>query len=127
MTKAFYALLIGTATLIAAIFFSTELQKLMMARFHWRDSSFARWGVLQFVPSMYNFSNRIEISPGGSSLQVNHFPIRAITFNPKTRQQLVENAGPYRVTLSSRYRETTMTTVYDLEIQSPVLFLNYGQ
>jgi hypothetical protein len=126
MTKAFYALLLSVTILITGIFFSPDLQKMMMNRFHWRDSSFVRWSLLQFVPSMYNFSNRIEITPGASSKQVNHFPIRMITFNTTTRQLLYENGGNYRVTLSSSYHDTNLVTVYDLETQTPHLLLKYG-
>lgn len=125
-TKAFYALLLSVSILIAGMFFSFDIQRMMISRFHWRDTSFLHWSALQFVPSMYNFSNRIELSPGISSLQVNHFPMRAITFNPRTREQLALSDGPYRVTLSSHYRSTQLETIYDLDRQPPYLIFRYA-
>ncbi len=125
-TKAFYAVLLATAALISSMAFSSDIQKMMMRRFHWRDTSFLHWSALQFVPSMYNFSNRIELSPGISSLQVNHFPMRVITFNPKTREQLAVSEGPYRVTLSSHYRSTQLETIYELDRQPPYLIFRYA-
>jgi len=127
MTKAFYALLIGVTLLIGSLSFSSDVQMMMLRRFHWRDSSFVRWSLLQCVPSMYNFGNRIELNPGSTSRQMNHFPLRAITFNPQVRQSLAENSGHYTVTLSSHYRSSTLTTSYDLESQSAKLIFDHGR
>jgi hypothetical protein len=120
-TKVFYIFLAGMAALLIALPFSPGVRRTLMEKFHWRGESFIRWGVLQFIPSMYNFSNEIQVEPGHLVRQVNHFPLRVITFNPQVRQYLALSGQTFDVTLRSRFQGTTVETFYKLESQPPVL------
>lgn len=124
-TKAFYGAMLAVVLLIVGMFFSVDIQKMMMRRFHWRDSSFLHWSLLQFVPSMYNFSNHITITPGLPPHQVNHFPLREITFNPYLRQAIAESDESFKVTLTSQYRNTLVVSHYELNVQAPSLIFKY--
>lgn len=135
-TKVFYALLGVVAAVLAAVPFSPAVQRMIMAKFHWRGPSFAQWALLQFVPSMYNFSNEIWVTqdpvdvvtaadtPPASALlyqRVNHFPLRMITFRPEVRESFAQSGQHFNVVLRSRYRDTTLISVYEMDSYPPAL------
>lgn len=135
-TKIFYALLGLVAAVLAALPFSPPVQRMIMAKFHWRGPSFAQWGLLQFVPSMYNFSNEIWVTrepvdlskaadaPPASVLlyrRVNHFPLRMITFRPEVRESFAQSGQHFNVVLQSRYQDASLISVYEMDSYPPAL------
>lgn len=130
-TKIFFSVIVLVLMFLFALFFSLNIQRLIMAKFHWRAKSFAVWSLLQFIPSMYSFSNEIVVTqtPITQPLElaafdqsqaqlyrrVNHFPLRVITFSPQVREFFAESRQDYYVYLRSRYRGVVLTTVYELE------------
>ncbi len=130
-TKLFLFVIGFVLMFLFALFFYPNIQRLIMAKFHWRAKSFAVWSFLQFIPSMYSFSNEIVVTqtPIAPPLElasfqqpsaqfyrrVNHFPLRMITFSPQVREFFVKSRQNYYVYLRSRYRGVVLTTVYELE------------
>ncbi len=135
-TKVFYVLLGVVAAVLAALPFSPPVQRMIMEKFHWRSPSFAQWVLLQFVPSMYNFSNEIWVTqepvdsvkagdaPPASALlyqRVNHFPLRMITFRPEVRESFAQSGQHFNVVLRSRYQDASLVSVYEMDSYPPVL------
>lgn len=130
-TKIFFSVIALVLMFLFALFFSLNIQRLIMAKFHWRAKSFAVWSLLQFIPSMYSFSNEIVVTQAPitppfelASFQqpsaqfyrrVNHFPLRMITFSPQVREFFVKSRQNYYVYLRSRYRGVVLTTVYEMK------------
>ena len=100
-TKLFYAAfaLVALIQLSKFIFPSKHLKQ-----FHLNSSTFIEWAVLQSVPSMYNYSNRIWLSPDYfdpltleeivrgdfdfDGIQMNHYPARVLTFRMDRKEVL---------------------------------------
>lgn len=130
-TNVFFLIIGFVLMFLFALFFSSHIQRLVMAKFHWRAKSFAAWSLLQFIPSMYSFSNEIVITQAPidppfasasfqqSSAQfyrrVNHFPLRMITFHPQAREFFANSRQNYYVYLRSRYRGVILNTVYQMQ------------
>lgn len=98
------------AALLLAVPLHDDAARLMMTKFHLRGP-FARWAVLQLVPSMYNFTNVVGIEravPQAASevFWVNHYPLRAITY--MRRVALAE--APATVTAVTRYGDSVIAT-----------------
>ncbi|MCB9757375.1 MAG: hypothetical protein H6753_02995 [Candidatus Omnitrophica bacterium] len=141
-TKVFFLIITLVFIFLSALLFSPYVQRLIMAKFHWRAKSFAAWGLLQFIPSMYSFSNEIVVTqtPVSQPLElaffdqsqvqlyrrVNHFPLRMITFSPQVREFFVESRQNYYVYLRSHYRGVVLTTVYQMESNGSELRLKNG-
>ncbi len=92
------ALLLGFVILVAfvatiSILFSQQMRIASLKRFHLASDNFPAWAAHQFVPSMYNFENKIWFSNLATDLNnvdendatlikdtLNHFPARHITY-----------------------------------------------
>ena len=61
-TKLFFSVIALVFMFLLALFLSPYIQRLIMAKFHWRTKSFAVWSLLQFIPSMYSFNNEIFVT-----------------------------------------------------------------
>jgi hypothetical protein len=125
-TAAFYLLIMAAAVFIAVMGISANGQTLIMKKFHLRGISYPHWAVLQFVPSMYHFSNELWISRqplteqaiAGSAalpaetlhLWVNHFPLNFVYFS-LTHRTFFDKGYRY-VALRSVYRDHQLITVY---------------
>jgi hypothetical protein len=99
---------------------SARARELAMRRFHAAGWSFAGWAMLQPLPWMYNFENRLTVTPERSdqpqcrarSEFVNHQPYGRF-FTPHDRYWYRE-CGPARVRFSSTYRGLTIETGYSI-------------
>jgi hypothetical protein len=130
-TKVFFLIIALVFIFLSALLVSPYIQRLIMAKFHWRARSFTAWSLLQFIPSMYSFSNEIVVTQTPitpplelASFQqpsarfyrrVNHFPLRMITFSPQVREFFAESRQDYYVYLRSHYRGVVLNTVYQME------------
>lgn len=120
----FFAVLTLVALFLLSMPFSSGVQILLMKKMHLRSDSFLQWSALQFVPSMYNFNNTILIEPEGFTGQINHYPLRVITYRPAVRQSLAESGRDFLLTANSTYQGTALTSRFELRSVPPVLILN---
>ena len=85
-----------------------------MHRFHLRSQSFLTWAVQFPIPTMYNFSNRYQISEVPPDLvdpiiiesdkrYINHFPVRIFTFF-NTRYRYLDAGTDRWLTVDTTYR-----------------------
>lgn len=123
-TQFFFAFLGVAAALLLIMFFSPRVQIMMMKKMHLRNDSFLQWALLQPVPSMYNFNNTIRIDPDGLVGQMNHFPLRAITYRPMVRKSLAESGRRFFVTVKSTYRGAELVSQFELTSTPPSLVLH---
>lgn len=98
------------AALLLAVPLGGRAARLMMAKLHLRGS-FARWALLQPIPSMYNFTNVVRIETAGGepateTFWVNHYPLRAITYVRRAR--LARRAAT--VTAETRFGGLSLVT-----------------
>ena len=132
--------IIGAAIWISLLPLSSVVQEKFLRRFHLASADFPSWAVQQTIPSMYNFENKVWISPERlmqyeidqldndesrivnsnagddrniESSMVKHFPTRFATFFDR-RTQLKRNPNGY-LYLRSRYRGKEIKTTYELE------------
>jgi hypothetical protein len=117
------ALLLGTIAIVAmwifGILLSTSVSRMALERFHLQTGSFPGWSVQQVIPSMYNFENRFEFQPDrpvtstvtefAKTCQLNHFPLRVVTFFD-SRYGLFHEGNGGRLVITSRYRGQQLTT-----------------
>ena len=88
---------------------------------HLRSSSFPVWAVQKLVPSMYNFAQR-----GGQPANLkwyNHYPLRAITFDPVVRSDLFSRNSPRIFYFESGYRGEKIRSTYRVQVQSGKLYM----
>lgn len=120
--RAMIVALIGGAVLFQLLIpVSSTVARVAMARFHLRSSSVVLWRLMQIVPSMYNFENRIWIteaplldealgdSPSTTGFYINHYPTRIMTYGDQ-RRLLGSLEKPLFVTLRSRYQGQDLVT-----------------
>lgn len=138
-TSVFYSLIFGISLFLAFLPFSRENQMLIMEKFHLRSPSFAQWSILQFVPSMYNFSNEVWLSPsplsktavdggeilpqGAQHFWMNHYPIRIIYFSLGHRRDLVKKGKPVYALVRSRFRGHELVTRYKIYLRGSEIHL----
>ena len=86
-------------------------------RFHLTSDSKILWAMTQFVPSMYNFENKITFNEHGAqhSFYINHYPTRTITTGGG-RQYLRESKEAH-ITLNTKYQDIEVETVYEVTAQ----------
>ncbi len=136
-TKLFLSVIGGIVVALVSLLFSPDVERLVMQKFHWRAKSFVAWSILQFVPSMYSFSNEIVVTQefvdqpldlvsldqlsSPFYFHVNHFPLRLITFTPKAREFFSSSRQSYYVYLRSRYRDVVLDTVYQMNSNGYIL------
>ena len=104
------------------------LQNLFMAQFHLRyqdQKDFPKWAALQFIPSMYNFSNEIWYSnrlieggipivdDGILHLWFNHYPLRFVSF-ANYRDLFFAGGREHFIYLRSCYRGQCLNTKYEI-------------
>jgi hypothetical protein len=121
------AFLVGTVLFQLLIPVSATVARAAMARFHLRSSSVVLWQLMQIVPSMYNFENRIWITeaplddealaepPSTTGFYINHYPARTLTYGYQ-RRWLGGLKKPLYVTLRSRYQGHDLVTRFKLTI-----------
>ncbi len=134
------AVIVMAAMWILSLPLSSAVQETYLRRHHLASADFPRWAIQQTIPSIYNFENKVWISPERlmqfeldqldndesrvvsgflgekrniESSMVNHFPTRLATFADE-RVQLVRNPNGY-LYLRSRYRGKEIKTTYELE------------
>lgn len=130
-TKAFL-FLIGIVSLILLVKnFLPPVQHLFFKQFHLTQKSFLKWAALQYVPSMYNFSNELWYSyePIGSHeiktlpkatvfhRWYNHYPLRFVTFG-LYRDEFFKEPKEKFITVRSHMRSESLTTHYLLSLQN---------
>ena len=135
-----FAIIAITGLWIAALPLSAAVQETYLRRFHLASANFPGWAIQQTIPSMYNFENKVWVSPEPlmqfeidqleneesrivdspsgemayiESSMVNHFPTRIATFADK-RTDLIRNPNGY-LYLRSRYRGKEIKTTYKVE------------
>ena len=136
-TGAFILILILVSVLLFSLRFCPWTQRQIMEKFHLKSPSFARFAVFQFIPSMYNFSNEILITgslvKGGqdalyvAKFQVNHYPLRMISFGSRNRSELIKSGAPRFAFIRSRYNGHTLDSIYALEPQGYKLYVRLVQ
>ena len=96
----------ATSLVALSILVSKQMQVASLKRFHLASDNYGIWAAHQFVPSMYNFENKIVFSnlatdpddldnlddlddqdPKLFKATLNHFPARHITFGHFRKQQ----------------------------------------
>lgn len=117
-------MLLGTIGLVAAwligILMTTSVSRMALDRFHLQTESFLGWSVQQIIPAMYNFENRFEFQPDRTvagtvvefakkTRQLNHFPIRIVTFFD-SRYGLFHEGNGAQLQVISRYRGQKLIT-----------------
>ena len=125
-TLAFYILILFVYVILIGKAFCPSIQRLFMAQYHLRyDNSkdFPRWAALQFIPSMYNFSNELWYSdqrieemsklsgPGVHHRWINHYPLRFVSFG-LYRELFFAGAREHFIYLRSCYRGECLMTNY---------------
>ena len=103
------ASLLGLAILVTAvaallILVSKPMQVAALKRFHLASDHYGLWAVHQFVPSMYNFENKIVFSNLQTDFDdidaqdltlikttLNHFPARHVTFGDFRKKHFGEH------------------------------------
>jgi len=134
------ALLLGIAILATAvtalsIVFSTPMKVASLKRFHLGNDNYGIWAAHQFVPSMYNFDNKVAFSNHSSDLAVanehdptfttdtlNHFPARHITFGNLRIKQFGEiDHGTFRMV--SSYRGQRLISTWKIDTRDDVLLV----
>lgn len=126
----FYVLLAFAAVILLAQPFSPAVQRIRLKQFHLQQESFGLFALMHFVPPMYSFANEIwytdrladfhEIESQEDTTEetlhywLNHYPTRIVSFSTFGRQKFFDTAGRHYLYLRSRYRDTTLRTVYEL-------------
>ncbi len=119
-----YAVLVALGVYSASVLMmpiSTRARELAVRRFHASGWNFTAWAMLQPLPWMYNFENRLSVTYArGEQRQcqplaefVNHQPYGRL-FTPHDRYWYRECGGA-RVRLSSTYRGLSIETIYVVE------------
>lgn len=124
-------------TLIAKAL-NPSLQMIFLKQFHLRSTSFIQWGLLQFVPSMYNYGNEVWISipelqqeqliqidstePPIVYLFVNHYPLRVVTF-AFAREYYFDPEGFNYIYLRSGYRGLSLSSQFQVIKKPSVIFI----
>lgn len=118
-----FALCLFYAAYTLAIALSPRVAIFAMARAQLADDDFVRWAVFAPAPFMYNFENRVLVSPAPLAtrelearpaadwLFLNHYPARALTYFD-LRSRLFARPSRSYVYLESRYREQRLVTSY---------------
>ena len=99
----FGIVILVTSVATLSILFSKQMQVAALKRFHLASDNYGVWAIHQFVPSMYNFENKIVFSNLATNLDdvdeqdatlitdtLNHFPARHVTFGDFRKQQFGE-------------------------------------
>ena len=124
--------LLGMAVLITAvaalsILFSKPMQIASLKRFHLASDNYGIWAIHQFVPSMYNFENKIAFSNQAENLDdvddqdptlitqtLNHFPAQHVTFGNYRKQHFADyNQGTFRMVSTFRNQRLVSTWKID--------------
>ncbi len=115
---AIVVLLASIALWLIAMPYCEFIQRATLRRFHLQTDTFVRWAAQAPIPAMYNFHNTFEVfpAPGRSSSDrvplkgtLNHFPVRLFTFGDN-REVMFRRREKRTLTLTSRYREQSLTT-----------------
>lgn len=133
-TKVFYGLIFLVLILQCYKFF---LPKFFLKNQLLANDSFLEWGALQTVPSMYNYSNAIWVSDfpynkqelndirdglyDHSKIQVNHYPLRVISFNNSRDKFFPNQPGSFYV--QSSFRGITILRAYQSRLESDELII----
>ena len=126
-TRLFFTALGAVAVMqLGKLFFPSPY----LRQFHLNSNSFFEWSLLQTVPSMYNYSNRIWVSYDPynemtikeiaalelehEGMQMNHYPVRVFTF----RQDRDKVFGPAirSVYVRSIYGGKLRISAYEVEV-----------
>ena len=116
-----------TAVAAVSILFSKSMQVAALKRFHLGSKNYSTWAIHQFVPSMYNFENKIVFSNLATNLDdvdeqdptlikdtLNHFPARHITFGVFRKQHFGEHdQAAFRMT--STYRNQRLISNWKID------------
>jgi hypothetical protein len=116
-------LLLGIIGLVAmwlvSLLLTSSVPRIALERFHLQTGSFAGWSVQQIVPSMYNFENEFEFQPDRpvspavreftKTKQLNHFPLRVVTFFDY-RFGLFHEGNGGKLKITSRYGHQQLVT-----------------
>jgi hypothetical protein len=114
-------------------------QKQIMEKFHLKTDNFVRWSLMQFIPSMYSFSNEVwmSIEPVFEDFErnerafndiyvhywINHYPLRYASFSLKNRQAYARSGRLYYIYIRSSYRDSALTSIYHLIPNNNSLYL----
>ena len=119
--------------------FVPGVQKKLIQHFHLHGQSFFEWSVWHFIPWMYNYENEIwmsrdpldvsslsrdQIPQGVYHEQVNHFPLRTITFGWHRYMFYSPNRLRY-IYIRSRYQSMTLLSHYVLEKDQRGLMIRF--
>jgi hypothetical protein len=117
-------LLLGTIGIVAAwlvgMLVTTSVSRMALDRFHLQTESFLGWSIQQVIPAMYNFENQFEFQPDQAvasnvvefakkTRQLNHFPLRIVTFFD-SRYGLFHEGNGAQLLITSRYRGQQLIT-----------------
>ncbi len=107
------------STVVLTLPFSITSQRMALNRFHFQTPSFTVWAFQQTIPAMYTLENSFDYQSDGeynndmNNLlrvhQLNHFPMRVITFFDY-RQCLLRNGADGFLTIRSRYQNQFLET-----------------
>jgi len=118
---------LATAITAISIVFSTPMKVAALKRFHLGTDNYCTWAAHQFIPSMYNFENRIAFSnlPGDLASPDEHddtFTTRHITFGDWRIKQFGEtDQGTFRMV--SSYRGQRLTSTWKIDTRDGVLWV----
>ena len=126
---------LATAATALSIVFSNPMKVASLKRFHLGTENYSTWAVHQFVPSMYNFENKVAFSNLSHDLvvvdkhdhtfvtdTVNHFPARRITFGNLRKKQFGEiDQGTFRMV--SSYGGQRLISTWKIETRDGVLWV----
>ena len=117
-------ILLGTIGIVAVwlvgMLVTTSVPRMALNRFHLQTESFFGWSVQQVIPAMYNFENQFEFQAdrtvpakvvefAKTTRQLNHFPIRIVTFFD-SRYGLFHDGNGAQLQFTSRYRGQQLIT-----------------
>jgi len=132
-----YAVFAAIFIFLACLPFSAAVQNMQVRKFHFALRPFAVWAADQFVPSMYNFHNRLVISYAPLHeldaaaelapvriITVNHYPLH-LMYTDRDRQRLMAEKPLYLYALSN-YRGREWMTPCVLTCEANVIHIQIG-
>ncbi len=132
-----YAVFLAIFIFLACLPFSVAAQTMQVRKFHFALHPFGSWAVGQFIPSMYNFHNRLVVSYAPLHeldaaqeqaprriTTVNHYSFHPIYFD-RDRQRLISDQ-PLHLYALTNYRGREWMTPCVLISQGNVIHMQIG-
>ena len=128
----FLGLLLAIISWLVLHLTTTAVPSCTLNRFHLQTNSFLGWSLQQIVPSMYSFENSYEfradqevpavVTAFAKTRQLNHFPLRVVTFFDG-RYALFHSGNGGDLVVTSRYRNLEISSQWNVVAHDNKLIL----